>query len=158
MDDQQSDAAAVRIPPPLVYVAGILLAFAAHRWIWPMPLEVRGALRIPLALAVAATGITVIVLSFQRFRRTAQDPKPWTPTPEIISDGIFLHTRNPMYVGLACVQLSLAIGLGNLWIAAMVLPVLSVVYISAVRPEEAYLEQKFGDEYRAYRSSVRRWL
>ena len=36
--------------------------------------------------------------------------------------------------------------------------VLVTVYVIAVRHEEAYLEQKFGATYTAYRDSVRRWL
>jgi protein-S-isoprenylcysteine O-methyltransferase Ste14 len=158
MDDQQSDSASVRFPPPLVYLAGILLGVAAHRWLWPLRLEIEDAVRIPLALIVAAVGITLNVVSFGRFRRTGQDVKPWTSTPEIISEGIYRYTRNPMYVGLAFVQLGVSIALGNLWIAALLLPVLYIVYVSAIRPEEAYLERKFGDEYRTYRLSVRRWL
>jgi protein-S-isoprenylcysteine O-methyltransferase Ste14 len=158
MDDQQVDNASVRFPPPLVYLAGILLGVAAHRWLWPFRLEIGNAVRISLALVVAVMGITFNVLSFQRFRGTGQDVKPWTSTPEIIAEGIYHYTRNPMYVGLAFVQLGISIALGNLWIAALLLPVLYIVYVSAVRPEETYLERKFGDEYRTYRSSVRRWL
>ena len=30
--------------------------------------------------------------------------------------------------------------------------------ITAVRPEEEYLEQKFGDLYLAYKAKVNRWL
>jgi protein-S-isoprenylcysteine O-methyltransferase Ste14 len=28
----------------------------------------------------------------------------------------------------------------------------------AVAPEEVYLEEKFGDPYRSYKSRVRRWI
>jgi protein-S-isoprenylcysteine O-methyltransferase Ste14 len=33
-----------------------------------------------------------------------------------------------------------------------------VVYLIAVRHEEAYLEHRFGDAYRNYRQRVRRWI
>jgi protein-S-isoprenylcysteine O-methyltransferase Ste14 len=32
------------------------------------------------------------------------------------------------------------------------------VYYIAIAKEEAYLEEKFGDEYRDYVTRVRRWL
>jgi protein-S-isoprenylcysteine O-methyltransferase Ste14 len=33
-----------------------------------------------------------------------------------------------------------------------------IVEVTAIRHEEAYLERKFGDVYREYKRSVRRWL
>ena len=54
--------------------------------------------------------------------------------------------------------LELAIGVTGVALVALLPVVLGVVYATAVRHEEAYLEGKFGDAYRAYRRSVRRWL
>ena len=85
-------------------------------------------------------------------------PKPWEPTPEIISTGIYRMTRNPMYVGMAVLQAGIGIWWANGWIIALVPVVLAVVYATAVRHEEAYLEEKFGDAYRGDKSSVRRWI
>ena len=63
-----------------------------------------------------------------------------------------------MYAGLALVQVALAFALANGWILALQPAALAVVYATAVRPEEAYLENKFGDSYRTYKRAVRRWL
>jgi protein-S-isoprenylcysteine O-methyltransferase Ste14 len=83
---------------------------------------------------------------------------PWTSTPQIVSSGVYRFTRNPMYLGLAAIQLGIGVALGNGWIVALVPAVLAAVHVLAIRPEEAYLERKFGDAYRQYKRSVRRWL
>jgi protein-S-isoprenylcysteine O-methyltransferase Ste14 len=62
-----------------------------------------------------------------------------------------------MYVGMALIQLAIGIGLGNGWIIALLL-VLAVIYMIAIRHEEAYLEQKFGETYTEHKASVRRCL
>jgi protein-S-isoprenylcysteine O-methyltransferase Ste14 len=92
------------------------------------------------------------------FMKTGQDPTPWKPTTEIISTGIYRFTRNPMYVGLALVQTGLAVAMANLWLVALLPVVLAVVYATAIRHEEAYLERKFGEAYLDYKRSVRRWI
>lgn len=37
-------------------------------------------------------------------------------------------------------------------------PEMVTISRGVIQPEEAYLEQKFGDEYRTYTAKVRRWL
>ena len=59
-----------------------------------------------------------------------------------------------MFLGL----ISLAIVFDNLWLLVMLMPFALVIRYGVVAREEAYLERKFGDVYRAYRSRVRRWL
>ena len=40
----------------------------------------------------------------------------------------------------------------------MLLPALAIISRGVIAREEAYLERKFGDEYRRYKTQVRRWL
>ncbi len=49
-------------------------------------------------------------------------------------------------------------GGSNIVYRPLVPVVLAVVYATAVRHEEAYLEEKFGAAYLSYKSSVRRWI
>ena len=59
---------------------------------------------------------------------------------------------------MALLQATLGVGLSNGWIVLLILPVLITVRVTAIRHEEAYLTQKFGQAYTDYRASVRRWL
>ena len=152
-------APVVRVPPPLIALVAILAGVALDRLALDLAVGLLGgAVRWGAAAAFGSTGVALIGLAFIHFRRTGQDPKPWTHSPELIREGIYRHSRNPMYVGLALIQLGVGLGLDNLWIVILVFPALVVIYRTAVRPEEAYLEREFGSSYRRYRDSVRRWL
>ena len=154
----QRDGAAVRFPPPLVYLIAVIAGGVLHVFVAPLPIALSWALRIGLALVAAGLGFAFVAAAIGLFRRTGQDPKPWESTPEIISTGIYRYTRNPMYVGMALVQTGIGVGWGNGWILAFVPVVLAIVYAIAVRHEEEYLERKFGETYTAYKASVRRWI
>ncbi len=63
-----------------------------------------------------------------------------------------------MYLSLAMVLAALAL-LVNAF-SFVIVTILFVVIISrgGIQPEERYLEEKFGNEYRMYKARVRRWL
>ena len=44
------------------------------------------------------------------------------------------------------------------WMTLLVVPFGSALCLAVIRPEERYLEDKFGDTYRAYKASARRWI
>jgi len=155
MDD--NDGAAVRYPPPLVYLAALVVGGVLH-YLAPLALDPGFAVRVGGGAISALAGVGLMAAAMGLFRRTGQDPKPWKATPEIISTGIYTRTRNPMYVGMALLQLGIGIGWANGWIVALIPPVLIIIYLTAIRHEEAYLEGKFGDSYLEYKNSVRRWL
>jgi protein-S-isoprenylcysteine O-methyltransferase Ste14 len=157
MSTEDRDGAAVRIPPPLPYLAAVVAGIGLQ-FIWPLPIGLAKGPRIALGLLVALLGISLVLGAFKLFRETGQDPKPWLATPEIIRSGVYRFTRNPMYLGLSLLQSSIGIGIGNLWIVLLVPLVGIVVYITAIRHEEVYLEGLFGVSYIDYKKSVRRWL
>src|SRR5262249_33919664 len=122
----------------------------------PIPLDSR--IRIVIGLFIVALGIAPIAWARVHFFKTKQNPIPWTSTPELIFQGPYLYTRNPMYIGMTTLQAGLGIAFGVIWSSLLAALSLAIVHQMAVRPEEAYLSQKFGDPYRHYLTRVRRYI
>lgn len=150
--------ARVRFPPPLVFLGGILLGVACAYFVAPARVPIGGAARVAAGLVVVAAGAGLAASARQLFSKTGQSPIPWKPSPELILQGPYRYTRNPMYVGLTLVEIGLGLAVDNLWIALFALPALLAVHLIAVRPEERYLTEKFGESYTRYLTQVRRYL
>jgi protein-S-isoprenylcysteine O-methyltransferase Ste14 len=154
----ERDGAAVRFPPPLVPLIGLVLGIALQAFVWPLPLPLAGLARYGVAVVLLALGLALGIPAIRQFVRTGQDPAPWQSTPEIIATGIYRITRNPMYLGMGFLQAGLGVALANGWVVALVPFTWLAIYFIAIRHEEAYLERKFGNVYTDYKKSVRRWL
>ena len=158
MKNEITDGAAVRVPPPLLHLVVLAVGIALNELIWPLPFTFSGSIRLAIALAIAVPSMALVAGALMLFRATGQDPEPWAATPEIVQTGVYRFTRNPMYLSLALLQVAIGIGLGNFWVVLLVAFSCLIVQTTAIRPEEAYLEGKFGSEYLDYKKSVRRWL
>jgi len=150
--------ARVRIPPPLAFVACIGLGALAQWAVAPARLPVDRALRIGVGVGLIALAVALLGAARRWFVRTGQNPAPWKPSPELILAGPYRFTRNPMYLAMTTFQVGLGIALDNLWISGLAFVALAVVHFAAVRPEERYLTEKFGDSYKQYLAKVRRYL
>jgi protein-S-isoprenylcysteine O-methyltransferase Ste14 len=154
------DAAAVRVFPPAVPVLTILFGVVLDH-IWPIPLDIglgRPARQWVGGLIVAAAFLGLGLWSVVLFRRSGQNENPWKPTPQIVDRGPFRITRNPMYLQMVLICIGAAVILSNGWILVLTPLCGWVLQRFAIRPEEAYLERKFGETYMAYRRRVPRWL
>lgn len=152
------EAAKVRLPPPLVFLGCVALG-AVLEGQNPLPVSLeRGPIGYGAAAVCLLLSAYFLKAAVNHFKRTRQDPKPWKPSPELIAEGIYRWTRNPMYVGMGLFQLSLGFAFGHLWTVLLVPVAELVVYLTAIRHEEAYLEAKFGDSYREYKRTVGRFF
>jgi protein-S-isoprenylcysteine O-methyltransferase Ste14 len=150
--------ARVSFPPPLVFLSSIILGVVCRYAIAVERFPVDPTIRISTGLLIILAGVALIVWARVLFTRTGQSPIPWKPTPELIFQGPYRFTRNPMYLGATLVVFGLGLALNNLWISLFSLPGLLVVHVIAVLPEERYLSQKFGQGYKNYLAQVRRYL
>jgi protein-S-isoprenylcysteine O-methyltransferase Ste14 len=155
MSTSAERGARVRFPPPLVFVSALGLGVAGRHLVTPPAVPV--AIRIAAGLLILL-GVGLIASARVWFVRTRQSPVPWKPTPELIFSGPYRFTRNPMYVGMTSIVIGLGVAAGNLWISLLAPLALLGVHFIAVRPEERYLSEKFGDAYRQYLARVRRYL
>jgi protein-S-isoprenylcysteine O-methyltransferase Ste14 len=150
--------AKVSLPPPLVFLAFLLLGVALQRLLLPLAAPIGIAVRVLAALVACSVGALLGRQALGLFKRSGQDPKPWLPSPSLVIEGPYRYSRNPMYVAMTAIQIGIGVALNNLWIVALAIPALIVVHFSAVRPEEAYLTERFGESYVKYKATVRRYV
>jgi protein-S-isoprenylcysteine O-methyltransferase Ste14 len=77
---------------------------------------------------------------------------------EFVAFGPFRHVRNPMSLGLVILMLGLGLYAHSVSVLLFALVLFLFLHLIVVYVEEPGLEKRFGDSYRAYKRSVRRWL
>ncbi|PCJ49002.1 MAG: hypothetical protein COA74_06980 [Gammaproteobacteria bacterium] len=148
--------AAVKFPPPLVFLLMMLAAYGFHNF-FPMTLDVL-PFRFYLGISMVTFGAVIIIISFFTFRHAKTRIEPWKPTSNIISTGIFSYSRNPIYLAFCFISLGIGVSLNSFWISLSFIPSIVVVFFIAIKKEELYLTNKFGDDYLEYKAKVRRWF
>ncbi|MGD2097268.1 MAG: isoprenylcysteine carboxylmethyltransferase family protein [Desulfobacterales bacterium] len=148
----------VRIPPPLIFfaflgIAGLLEYGAGLNW----PKGPVG-LRSPLALIVFIFSGYLALHAFVVIKKRGSYIDTNKPTTQIVEDGPFKLSRNPMYLSLILVLFGFAVLLLSFWFLIAAAALWLVFDRLAVAPEETYLEHKFGERYTAYKTRVRRWI
>jgi protein-S-isoprenylcysteine O-methyltransferase Ste14 len=150
------DRPGVIAPPPLIYMAALLLALGIHLlapWALPVPVWARwlGAGLVLLAVIVAIT-------ARMTFARQGTNVNPYKPALALVTAGPFRFTRNPMYVSMTTLYVGLLLWTRIGWLLLLAPFVLALMHFGVVLREERYLARKFGAEYDAYRARVRRYL
>ena len=147
-----------RIPPPIVMVV-TGLAMWALSWVTSM-VHIPAGIRYGVVGVLLVFGVSVAGLAVSSFRRagTTINPVKIDNASSLVTTGIYAFTRNPMYVGLATLLVTLAVLLSNAWL--LLGPLFFVLYITRFQiiPEERVMQAKFGSAYDAYKARVRRWL
>jgi protein-S-isoprenylcysteine O-methyltransferase Ste14 len=151
-----ADIPGVLIRPPLLFLGLALIAIALGI-VWPLPL-------MPASMQIMGGGILIVMAAslmgaaLSRFKRARTQVATWKPSSALVTTGPYRLTRNPIYVAFLLAFLGLACALDNVWFAVL-WPILALVLdLGIVRREERYLEAKFGEAYRTYCRSVRRWF
>ena len=76
----------------------------------------------------------------------------------LVTQGPYRFSRHPAYLALGVLYMGIGVAVNALWVVLLLPVPVVVIILTAMRPEEAYLERKFGAEYLSYKARVRRWL
>lgn len=148
--------ASVIAPPPLIYLAGIVIGLLLRSPV-PTPILPRGlGYGLGAILILAAVWISVWGVREMRHAGTAVNPR--IPTTALVTTGPFRFSRNPLYVSLTLCYLGIAISAQSLWALVLLVVVIAVMQYGVIHREERYLEDRFEAEYRRYQERVRRWV
>ena len=155
-EQTKPDSAGVKVPPPLIYIAGLVIGALLE--------QVAATPNLPgvWALVAAVGGIVLAFLlagdAARRFAMSKTPPEPWKPSNALVTSGPYRFTRNPMYIGMALLYLGIALTFGWLWAVALLPVVLLIIDRAVIAREERYLTRRFGESYLSYRERVRRWI
>jgi protein-S-isoprenylcysteine O-methyltransferase Ste14 len=83
---------------------------------------------------------------------------PTVPTEHLVVSGLYRYVRNPMYVGVALALGGEALLFWSEGVAIELVIVALSVHLFVCFYEEPKLTRTFGEEYRLYQRSVRRWI
>lgn len=146
----------------LLFVAGIP---AIMWWVSGRPFPCMPAL--PWALVAAlliVAGLALSIWAIVHMRKVGEG-NPFDAynhelaprTKHLMTDGPYRFSRNPMLLGIYIYDLGVLLWLQSWW-PLIVFAVEVILLTLQVRSEEKRLEADFGDEYRAYKSRVRRYI
>jgi protein-S-isoprenylcysteine O-methyltransferase Ste14 len=74
---------------------------------------------------------------------------------EVTSSGPYRWFGHPLYVGSSVMGAGLAVASASMAVTLLIVTYLGATIAAAVKTEEAFLRQQFGDEYDRYRSGSR---
>ncbi|HZP84783.1 MAG TPA: isoprenylcysteine carboxylmethyltransferase family protein [Chthonomonadaceae bacterium] len=139
---------------PLILL-GLLLGFP--------PVPMRGDPRIDrwldvtgILLALLGQGLRVAVIGYKYIVRGGKKGRVYAEG--LVTEGMFNHSRNPLYLGNLLVLTGLFTIHNNPWVYALGLSFFIFAYVAMVVAEEAYLYRRFGAAYQDYCRRVPRWI
>ena len=154
-----SATAGVIARPPLLFVAAVLLGRAADYLLFvPFNLPQLGLARWIIGGVLLLAGVAGASAGIRDFVRAATPVPTNAPTRALVTTGLHGWSRNPIYVGMLLIYGGIGLVAESPWILILTLPLALTIRYGVIEREEAYLERRFGDAYREYKSRVRRWL
>jgi len=145
-----------KINPPKLYaltaITGMIMTLVWQVNIFPMWGQV------VFGGAILAGGMYLHFLASREFQNNGTYVAGYKPAVALVTSGPYRYTRNPLYISMSLMVLGFAVLIDSFW-AVMFLVLLNIyIHFRYVQREEAFLKEKFGDEYEAYLLNVRRWI
>ena len=145
-----------KIPPPIIaLVCALGILFSK-----PFFKEYSNVNNSSISILFFLIGIACFFFAIKLFKKhntTISPLKPEKATSLIVS-GIYMYSRNPMYLGMLFILISISIRFNI--IGGIISISTFIIYISKFQiiPEEEQLKRIFGEKFLNYKKKTRMWL
>ncbi len=153
----EDDSAKVEIPPPFFTLACMGASWFLHSLI-SISLNISRPTANLLGFILLTIGFTLILSCIFLFKLKKTNVAPWKSTSTIIQSGPYSFSRNPIYLGLCILQLSVTFFLRSFIGFFFLMLLIGFLRYFVIQNEEEYLSEKFKDEYQQYCLKVDRWV
>ena len=145
-----------KIPPPIVtIICGIAIYFSKSYFN-----QFFNYNNNTISLFLLILGLVVFISAVKSFRvhKTTVNPLEPRKASSLVTSGIFKFSRNPMYLGMLIILLSISFKF-NL-IGGMITSLFFYIFITKFQiiPEEEAMNELFGNQFIDYVKKTRRWI
>ncbi len=142
----------------LIYVPVIVL-WAAAGTSYSASVATPATASFWIAAVFAGCGLALAAWTVRLFARFGDGtPAPWNPPERLVVRGPYRHVRNPMITAVLLMLAGEALMLRSWPLAGWMVLFFAVNAVYFPLSEEKGLEGRFGDDYRAYKAHVPRWI
>jgi len=146
----------LKIPPPILVIILITSIYFSSDKLDLISIPYRTL----FSIVILSIGILVIINPIVKFikSKTTVNPVEFKNVENLVTSGIYKYSRNPMYLGMIMIIISSTIYYLNFY--SLLTPFIFYFWINRfqIKREEAFLEEKFGQEYLFYKTKTRRWI
>ena len=143
------------IPPFLLLISALIMVIlhftVPYQILISSPYNYFGIILIILGLAVAQK-------VRHDFAKIDTEIHTFKIPRQIVTNGLFKYSRNPIYLGFVAILIGLNIVLGSFTPFIIVLSFIFITDYWYIPFEEKNRKNQFGQEYEKYMKKVRRWI
>ena len=143
------------LPPKLFYIS--IFTLLAADYFFPLAELILYPFNL-IGIFIFAGGVFIAVKGKAQFKRIGTNIPTFNEPDVLVTDGLFIYSRNPMYLGFVLGLLGVAIFAGSL--SALLIVVFFTIVVDRwyINFEEKMLMNKFAEEYKEYKINTRRWI
>lgn len=148
-----------KLLPPFIFLI-LLAALTLLSLIHPQTLGQVHQSGVPLVEVafIVAVGLIFLIGARIQFNRNDSEIMTFDQPRNLVTDGLFRMSRNPMYLGFTLLLVAASL-MVNLWCALLAPAAFFLLANYWYIPfEEAASKDIFGDDYEQYQNHTRRWL
>lgn len=114
------------------------------------------AFEIGFSILILGQLVRLLTIGLSYVIRGGKDRKVYAEG--LVTDGIYAHCRNPMYLGNVVIILGLGILANSLIFVLLMVPLFFFFYQAIILAEEGFLINKFAGQFLEYKDKVNSWI